>query len=176
MEAWDILDPEGRPTGRRILRGEPLGPEERHLVVHVHLVNRAGHFLIQKRSMSKAFSPGAWDVTCGAVLAGEESLQGALREVREELGLRLEPSALAFVARLRRVDSFVDVWLGWIDVEISRLVMQEEEVDALRFVDARELAGLVSGRGRADDGCLALMERLVRDGVVRDGVVRDRGC
>lgn len=139
IEYWDLLDGDGRPTGRLAVRGEPLPEGGRHLVVHVYLVNPEGRFLLQKRSRRKERYPGAWEVTGGAVLAGETSLQGALREVEEELGLRLEPEALSLVARLKSADAFVDVWLGRTQARLEEMTPQPEEVDDLRYVEADAL-------------------------------------
>jgi len=161
VERWDILDAEGQPTGRLAVRGEPLGAEDRHLIVHVYLLNPEGDFLIQKRSMKKEVWPGIWDVTGGAVLAGEESLQGALREVEEEIGLRLAPQGLTRVVRLKRVDTFVDVWLGRIDAGIDQMTPQEDEVDALRFVGPGELLELVARNEGRDPSYLECVSQAV---------------
>jgi 8-oxo-dGTP pyrophosphatase MutT (NUDIX family) len=158
MECWDLLDGDGRPTGRLAIRGKPLPEGGRHLVVHVYLVNPEGRFLIQKRSMLKELCPGAWDVTGGAVLAGEDSRQGALREVEEELGLRLEPEALTLMARLKRPDSFVDIWLGRIEAGIDEMAMQPGEVDDLRFVAAGELLAWIGSPLEMDDAYRAMMD------------------
>lgn len=139
MERWDILDAEGRTTGRIAVRGQPMVPGEYHLIVHVYLVNDQGHFLIQKRSLKKRLWPGVWDVTGGSVLAGEDSRNGAVREVQEELGIRLEPADLTLAGRLRRSDTFVDVWQAKTHVDIAQMTLQPDEVDEVRYVDRQEL-------------------------------------
>jgi 8-oxo-dGTP pyrophosphatase MutT (NUDIX family) len=163
-ERWDLLDEDGRPVGRTALRWEPLREGERHLVVHVYLVNGEGRYLIQKRSMAKELLPGIWDVTGGAVLAGEDSRQGAFREVEEELGLRLEPGALVFIARLKRPDCFVDLWLGRMEARLGELTLQPEEVDAVRFVDADELMEAICVPLELDDAYRAAVERVLLAG------------
>ena len=46
------------------------------------------------RDKAKPVYPNCWENTGGAVLAGETSLEGALRELREETGLAAQPEAL----------------------------------------------------------------------------------
>jgi len=136
-------------------------------VVHVYLVNNEGRYLIQKRSLRKALFPGAWDVTGGAVLAGEDSRQGACREVEEELGLRLDAEALTFIARLKRPDTFVDLWLARMEVDLDALTLQPEEVDAVRFVEAEALLEVIGEPLELDDTYRAAMERLIIEGAIR---------
>ena len=80
MEEWlDVYVVSGKMTGKTVLRGSSLQEGEYVLCTHVILRNSDGRFLIQQRSAIKATRPGVWDITAGAVDAGENSLDGALR-------------------------------------------------------------------------------------------------
>ena len=59
-----------------------------HRAVHVLVFNRRGELFLQKRSMKKDTFPGAWDSsTSGHLDQGEDYDAGAVRELREEIGL-----------------------------------------------------------------------------------------
>jgi isopentenyldiphosphate isomerase len=61
-----------------------------HRAVHVLVFNARGEVFLQKRSMSKDRQPGLWDSSASGHLdTGEEYDACALRELREEIGLRL---------------------------------------------------------------------------------------
>src|SRR5689334_22622031 len=61
-----------------------------HRAVHVLVFNSAGKIFLQKRSMSKDRQPGLWDSSASGHLdTGEDYDACAIREVREEIGLRL---------------------------------------------------------------------------------------
>lgn len=47
MELWDIYNENREKTGRTIVRGQKLGENEYHLVVHMWIINSNGQFLIQ---------------------------------------------------------------------------------------------------------------------------------
>ena len=63
----------------------------RHRAIHVLAFNARGEVYLQKRSMTKDTFPGAWDSSCsGHVDAGEDYDTTAVRELREEIGLRVD--------------------------------------------------------------------------------------
>lgn len=110
MEMWDVYDREGRPTGRRVRRGDPLEAGEYHLAIEVWIVDDQGRILIQQRSWSCRTLPGVWGLTTGCVQAGEDSRAGCLREAREELGLHLRTEGLRLMRRIVREDGSRTIW------------------------------------------------------------------
>jgi isopentenyldiphosphate isomerase len=61
-----------------------------HRAVHVIVFNSRARILLQKRSILKDRQPGLWDSSAsGHVDSGEDYDACAVRELREELGLRL---------------------------------------------------------------------------------------
>ena len=88
MEFWDIYDKNKQKTGRTMKRNDwCLKDDEYHLTVLGVIVRPDKKFLITKRVMTKAWAPGWWEVSGGAVQAGEESADAVRREVLEETGL-----------------------------------------------------------------------------------------
>jgi isopentenyldiphosphate isomerase len=60
-----------------------------HRAVHVLVFNSLGEVFLQKRSMNKDRQPGVWDSSSsGHVDSGEHYDETAVRELREELGLK----------------------------------------------------------------------------------------
>jgi isopentenyldiphosphate isomerase len=58
--------------------------------VHILVFNRQGQVFLQKRSLQKDNHPGVWDSSSSGHLdAGEDYDAAAVREVWEEIGLRL---------------------------------------------------------------------------------------
>lgn len=88
MEWFEIVDEHDRVVGRR-LRSECHGnPAYVHRVAHVLVFNSDGKLILQKRSANKDIQPGRWDTSVGGHLdPGENYLQAAQREMREELSI-----------------------------------------------------------------------------------------
>jgi 8-oxo-dGTP pyrophosphatase MutT (NUDIX family) len=144
-ELLDVLDEKGNRTGKIITRGQMLKEGEYVAMVLVFLCNQKREYLIQKRSMKKSHLPGIWDVTAGVVISREESHDAAIREVQEEIGITLSRDNIHFQQRLIRAKAFVDLYFALADFKLSECRLQEEEVDEVRFVTARELKQLITG-------------------------------
>jgi 8-oxo-dGTP pyrophosphatase MutT (NUDIX family)/GNAT superfamily N-acetyltransferase len=143
-ELWDVLDGEGNKTGRVIERGEKLRSDEYMMAVHVYLCNLQGEFLVQKRSMNKPILPGVWDVTGGAIVSGEEGYEAAIREVEEEVGIRLRKENLFHILTVRRERYFADIWFAIADFRLCDCILQEDEVDEVKFVSAHDMKQLLT--------------------------------
>ena len=162
MELVDIYDAHHRRTGRSMDRDGKVEPGDWLLLVHVCLFNSAGEMLIQKRQDTKDRYPGCWDVSAGGfVKSGEESLDCALRELSEELGLNLDKAQLRFI--LTEPFSYVldDFYLAYGDYEVGDMQLQREEVSAARWAGWEEISAMLSD-GRFVDYDRGLMERIFR--------------
>lgn len=138
MEQWDMYDAEGNRTGRTIERGQPQGPGEYHLAVTIVVVNSRREVLCTLRSMEKKQMPGVWENPGGGVLAGEASLEGAVRELQEETGLDAAPEELVFLARRRSEGMggepfLMDVYGLRRDADPAGLALQPGEVDGAQW-------------------------------------------
>ncbi|MBO5909397.1 MAG: NUDIX domain-containing protein, partial [Clostridia bacterium] len=147
MEIWDIMNEEGKVTGRTAVRGKTtLRPGEYHLVVHIWVVSSYGNLLIQRRSEKRRLMPGEWAATGGSAVSGESSLSAAARELREELGIGAIKGILKLAGRLKRRNSLLDVWFIRCDADISRLRLQKSEVAEVKWVTPGELKCMIENK------------------------------
>ncbi|MGF1530057.1 MAG: NUDIX domain-containing protein [Puniceicoccaceae bacterium] len=88
-ELFDVVDADDRVIGtapRWRVHRDGL----KHRAIHVLLWNDTGKVYLQLRSAQKDTHPGCWDSSCSGHLdAGEGYLEAAVRELGEELGLRV---------------------------------------------------------------------------------------
>ena len=88
-----------RPLGRSKARGDVHRDGDWHRSVHVWLASDSS-LLLQQRSELKDTFPGRWDVSCAGHMSGNDgSLESAVRELEEELGLSVDQASMqrAFV-------------------------------------------------------------------------------
>ncbi|MGH7979211.1 MAG: NUDIX hydrolase [Limisphaerales bacterium] len=96
-DIFDIVNEHDEAVGRAP-RSEVHARGLLHRAVHVLVFNSRGEIYLQKRSMQKDRQPGVWDSSCsGHVDAGEQYDETAMRELQEEIGLKLKaPPARVF--------------------------------------------------------------------------------
>ena len=137
-ELWELRDEQERPTGKYIHRGERVPQGYWHIVVTIWTVTADGRLLLTQRHPDKHLGL-MWESTAGSVLAGESSLEGALRELREETGLRAGPAQLRLLSSERGESFFLDNYLYLCPEAEPALILQKEEVAAARFISPAEI-------------------------------------
>ena len=148
-ELIDILTPEGKSTGKTALKSEAHKNGWFHATAHIWFFTSDKKILLQKRALTKKVFPGIWDISvAGHIGAGEEVLEGAKREVFEEIGLILEDKDFIKIGtRIHQVNhengiqdnEHHHVFIAELKTPISKLTMQPEEVAGLELWDLKVL-------------------------------------
>ena len=148
-ELIDILNPEGKSTGKTALKSEAHKNGWFHATAHIWFFTSDEKILLQKRALTKKVFPGIWDISvAGHIGAGEEILEGAKREVFEEIGLILENKDFIKIGtRIHQVNhengiqdnEHHHVFIAELKTPISELTMQPEEVAGLELWDLKVL-------------------------------------
>ena len=149
QELWDVYDGDGNVMeGRVSVRGRhDLRNGEYHLIVYVWIINDDGKIILSRRQKGRTFA-GAWECTGGCVHQGENSLIAALREVKEELGVDLNPDRGTFYCRYKRnypkgACALCDVWVFHQNFSLENLTPQKDEVSEVRLVTRSELEKMI---------------------------------
>ena len=145
MELVDLYDGQKELTGETVDKKEV--PEGKfRLSVHVWITNDQGELLVQQRLATAHKFPNMWSVTGGSVQAGESSLDGVLRELSEELGINATKDEMKFLASYRRKIDYVDVWLLNKIIDVKDIIMQEDEVQAVKWVTLEEFEKMLDNK------------------------------
>ena len=97
-ELIDVLNEDGTKTGKVVTRKEVHEKGLWHRIVVIAIIDKEGHILMQQRAKDKETNPGKWDVSvAGHVSAGQTSIEAAIREVKEEIGINLEEKDLQYM-------------------------------------------------------------------------------
>ena len=146
MEFWDIYDCNKQRTGRTMKRNDwCLKDGEYHLTVLGVVCRLDKKFLITKRVMTKRWAPGWWEVSGGAVMAGEDSQDAVKREVLEETGLDVTNAEGGYLFTYQRENPgegdnyFVDVYRFVMDFEDCDVTPQEKETDGFMLATVEEI-------------------------------------
>lgn len=156
MEYFDVLDEKGKKTGMIKPRNEVHRDGDWHRTIHVWIFNENGDILLQRRSQTKDSNPGKLDLSCGGHLsAGDDSITGAIRELKEELGIDVISSELKYITTIQKrtkysdthINSeFADVYFLNTTKTINDLKFQEEEITEIMFVPYEKFKQMVKNK------------------------------
>lgn len=149
MELWDLYTKDRKLTGETQIRGEKIPDDRYHLVVHIWIKNNKNQFLISKRADNLSRFPSMWECPSGSALKGENSLQAAIREAKEEVGIDLshKKGTLVFSKvrkgdNIRSFNDILDVWLFEYDGEINLNNATTQEVSEALWLNLEEIQNL----------------------------------
>ena len=140
-EMWDIYDINKKKTGRQVKRDSYQFKEgEYHIVATAIIMNSKNEILISKRAAHKRFGL-MWECNGGSILAGETSLEGVLREIKEELGIEFSKEEAIFLKEIRRdkiPPDFKDLWLFRKDIDTKDITFSDGESIEAKWVSIDE--------------------------------------
>lgn len=146
MEFWDIYDINKKKTGRMTPRlGCKLKQGEYHIVVTAVIINSQGQILVSKRASYKPHGL-KWEMNGGSIIVGETSIEGMIREVKEELGLKFEEKDGVLYKTIRRDNppgDFKDLWVFKKDVDLKDITFPDGESIDAKWVTIDEFEQMV---------------------------------
>lgn len=134
MEKVDIYNNKKEKTNQIKGRKE-LEKGEYRISTHIWIINSDNELLIQKRSEKENMFPNMWAQTGGGVQSGKTSKETIYDECKEELNIEIKEEEIYYIGSYIRTKDIVDVWMVVKDIDISSLILQEEEVAEVKFVD-----------------------------------------
>lgn len=156
-ELIDILDENGTKTGEIETREQVHKKGLWHRIIVVAIIDKNGHLLMQQRSENKDSNPGKWDVSAaGHVSSGQTSIESAIREVSEELGIELSETDLKYLLTYKNnrkiKENYIDkqIYDCYIvnkqEIEIKNIKIQESEVEQVKLCNLKEVEQLISNQ------------------------------
>ena len=141
----DIYDKDRNLTGRVHLRGTRWKKGEYGLVVCVWVYDGRGNILLTRRAPEKT-GAGTWENSGGAVKAGETSLQGIVRELFEETGIRARPEDFELLGSQLDGKNHFDHYCLQADVPLSDIVLLPGETDGAQWVNFETARQMIRSR------------------------------
>lgn len=167
-EVLDVLDATGAVLGTAS-RSQVHNQGLWHAVFHCQIVAVRGDtptLVLQRRHPSKLAFGGLLDVSAAGHLTSGEQPTDGVRELAEELGVKVEPSQLVSLGERRLVDNtgeghlnmeLTHVFLLRDDRKLGEYQLAAGEVDAVFEAPASALLALFAGQTRSVEltGCTA---------------------
>ena len=142
-ELIDICDENNNLINIQKMKSEAHKDGLWHRASHIWIYNSNGEILLQLRAKEKPLYPDMWDISAaGHISAGEGPVASGLREVEEEIGLKLKKEDLDFwmIRKVKAIfkeiknNEFYYVYFFKFDGDINKLKLQKEEVQKIQFL------------------------------------------
>ncbi len=152
VEIWDAYDRQfNKIENVRLVRGEVVPDGMYHLVCEIIVKHDDGTYLLMQRDFEKHLG-GMWELTAGgSALTNETPIECAVRELREETGIKS-----GNLKEIRRIvhDGHRSLYVEYLcitDWDKNAVILQEGETVDYKWVDKTELLemgmdGLASSR------------------------------
>lgn len=123
-----------------------------HREVAVWIMNEQGEVLIQKRASTKKQHPNKWGICAGHIDTGETVESAVIRELEEELGVKLTINdlELMFIAKeqnefanRRKNYVFYHVYFMKTNWKIEDYKIQIEELSEIKYITFEELKNII---------------------------------
>ncbi len=155
-EYFDILDEKGNLTGEKKLRSEVHRDGDWHKAVHIWIINDKGEILLQRRCATKDSNPNMLDISCaGHLSSGDKSLDGALRELKEELNIEANADELHYIKTIKKSsrytstfinNEFDDLYILRTNRKIQDMKFQQEEISEIFYVPYNKFKEMVKNK------------------------------
>lgn len=153
-ELVEVLTEDGKSVGENISKFKAHMQGICHGISAVALIDNSGKLLIQKRAVTKKDEPNKWDLSgAGHVDVAETPEEAAVREIYEELGIKVEEDDLKLIdTYLNKVKLSKEIYINHFtylfvvqkDISIDDIVMQKSEVSDIMFVNKKEYIDLLN--------------------------------
>ncbi len=158
MEYLDVVDENNQLTGKTEERNIIHEKGIWHREVAVWIMNEKGEILLQKRAANKRQEPNKWAICAGHVEAGESVEDSMIREMEEELGIKVNMNQLEFLKIYKKQNdipndniknyNFQYMYFLKTNWNIEDYKIQLEELSEIKYVPFTEFEDIVKNKDK----------------------------
>lgn len=143
-EFMDIYDDTKNKTDKIINRKliDSLNENEYIIIVHAWIINSKKEILMTQRSLNTNRG-GKWEDTHGGLKQGETSINGIIRELKEELGIEIKQEELKLYKTLKKDKVFRDIYVIYKDISLNSITFNDGEVMGCKYVSIDEFKNII---------------------------------
>ena len=109
-------------------------------IVTIFIKNQKNQLLIQKRSKCKG---GKYGITSGHTFVEEQAKHGAIREIKEEIGLTIKEKELKLIYKTEINKTIYNLYYIQKEINLQKLTLQKEEVEEVYWCTMEEINNLI---------------------------------
>lgn len=143
MELLDLYDNYGKKLNETIIRGREIPNGKNIMLSVIFIKSEDGKYLIQKTSKQKG---NKYSTTGGHVISGETAVETIKRELKEELGIKVNDEELKYITLFKypQKSYLFNVFLiEKNETILSEIELQNEEVEEVKFLTIEEILHII---------------------------------
>lgn len=158
MEYLDVVDENNQLTGKTEERNIIHEKGIWHREVAVWIMNEKGEILLQKRAATKKQEPNKWAICAGHIDAGESVESAIIREIEEELGIKVKIEELEFLNTYKKQNdipsnniknyNFQYMYFLKTNCKIEDYKIQQEELSQIKYIPFKEFEYIVKSKDK----------------------------
>ena len=156
-EVLDVYDDNGLPINKTVPRGSDDSAFDKHehfAVSVIFIRNKKGEFLIQK------LPDGSFSSTGGHVLSGESPINAIIREVKEEIGIKLSKKDIKYLGY-----KIIDLPIRFLfftekNININKTLIDPNEVYSIEYMNEKEIKELIKNKQMKESHAILFKEVL----------------
>lgn len=116
------------------------------------IINDKDEILIQQRLATAKKCPNMWETVSGGAVAGDDAINGIIRELDEELGIKVKKEDLRFIGSYARINDYVEVFMLKSNIDTKKLKLCKDEVQSAKWVKISEFEKIIEEGNASDTG------------------------
>ena len=126
-----------RPINKKFLKDGIQPRNSKFVTVVVFIFNPSNKkWLMQKRTKDKG---GKWATTSGHPISGQTSIEGMVKEIKEELGIEVLEDELRLITTVERKKKLADIYYLEKKIDLEKVKVQKEEVDDVTWMTSKDI-------------------------------------
>ena len=150
MEEFELVDMNGIRTGKIVTLEELENKECKTKIPYgyylpvagIVVMNENNEILLERRSLKKTSAAGQWGICAGKVNIGESTIEAAIREASEEIGVTFDKEKLKLLTTDLINNGRYSIYYVRTNLSINQYKIQESEVDEVKYFKINELENL----------------------------------
>lgn len=152
MEKLRVVDKYGNNTEEILEREQIHNQNKLHNEITVYIVNKEEKVLLERRSSTRRFSPNKLGLLAGHVLAEESPKDGAIREIKEEIGLSINKEEIyplqdKYLVKEPNNNHFMYPFYLILNTN-KKLTIQKEEVTNIYWYTIDEIIDMINNHNK----------------------------
>lgn len=148
MELLRVVDQNGNNTNEILEREELHNRGKLHSEVTIYIINDKKEILLQRRSKNRRFCPNMLGVIAGHIEYNETPIEGAMRELKEEIGLKVNKTNIynlydRYLVKERFNNHFMYSFYTICNKEEKEFKIQKEELSYVKWYSIDEVIDMI---------------------------------